>query len=115
MLFAIRLHFDINTFRVTLKFYNRRLHQYSPFRFFANEVEINVHGIGTNLGLTPLSEFETFLMHLSVTELNRRQKLAEDWKKRCVVETLKHYHRNEWFSLKSNELKCRDVAFSCVS
>lgn len=112
---CIRIYFDLNAFfRVTLcKLNNRRLHQCSPFRYIANEIELNAQGICTNLGVAPLSEFEMFLMHLAIIELNYRQKLAEDWKKKCVIDTVKQYHRNYWFTPKIHE-HCNDVAFNCV-
>ncbi|XP_026321360.1 malate dehydrogenase, mitochondrial-like [Hyposmocoma kahamanoa] len=84
----------------------------SPAKYIANEVELDAHGISNNFGVAPLSDYEMFLMHLAITELNYRQKLAEDWKKNCIIHTLNQCERNYWFTPKSTEFS--DVGFNCV-
>ncbi|XP_068617885.1 malate dehydrogenase-like [Battus philenor] len=76
-----------------------------PSSFLANAVEISGSGISKNLGLPKLSDTETTLMNIALTELNYKQNLVSSWYSRycssscrldaCQIQffTPKHYER----------------------
>ncbi|CAB3230781.1 unnamed protein product [Arctia plantaginis] len=50
----------------------------SPARYISNHLEITVAGVGNNLGLPKMTDSETALLDLAVSELYSKQKMVEE-------------------------------------